>query len=282
MTKDISVLDSWLADRPYLKEVAGLQQTIDNLLGNVPSKQIPPFHWDSLSEDFKDGIPFLRKRNLDETVVAPAAELFALLARELPGYEIPEEMKRISSSLNDILGGEPGLAASLIREASAGSESKPLGDGSIPPGALRFLAWRSLERVLRPWVATLDGWLQEATWGKPYCPLCASKPTMTQLVNTDKGRQKFLSCGCCRSRWGYLRTSCPFCGNHDQDKLDIFEIPQEENFRIDLCRECNGYIKTYISEGDEDLFLADWSTLHLDVIARQQGFKRMANSLYEL
>ncbi len=59
-------------------------------------------------------------------------------------------------------------------------------------------------------------------------------------------------------------------------------LPQEENFRIDVCRECNGYIKTYLSEGDEDILLADWSTLHLDVIASQQGLQRRANSLYEL
>jgi FdhE protein len=59
-------------------------------------------------------------------------------------------------------------------------------------------------------------------------------------------------------------------------------MPREESFRIDHCNECNGYIKTYLAEGDEELFLADWSTLHLDVIARQQGFERKANSLYEL
>lgn len=36
-------------------------------------------------------------------------------------------------------------------------------------------------------------------------------------------------------------------------------------------------------EGDfETLFLADWTSLHLDVIASDRGLKRLAASLYEL
>jgi hypothetical protein len=34
-------------------------------------------------------------------------------------------------------------------------------------------------------------------------------------------------------------------------------------------------------EGDEALFLADWSSLHLDQIAQDRGLKRVAASLYE-
>jgi FdhE protein len=105
---------------------------------------------------------------------------------------------------------------------------------------------------------------------------------MAQLRRTGKGRERYLSCGCCGTRWNYQRTGCPFCGNPDQDKLEILELEEEKDFRIDVCHSCNGYLKTYTREGDEDLLLADWSTLHLDVLARQQGLQRRSNSLYEL
>jgi len=41
-------------------------------------------------------------------------------------------------------------------------------------------------------------------------------------------------------------------------------------------------VKTYTAEGDEELFLADWPTLHLDLLARGRGLRRLGTSLYEL
>ena len=282
MTTDLTAIEWWLATHPYLGEVARLHQAIENAMNTGESTPIPVLQWDSLSEDFKKGLPFFRNRELDETAVTRAAALLCNLAEKLSGGDTNEEMKRVTEYLHDQFQSNPEFAATLVKEAAAGGDLSLEPDCSIPPGAVRFLAWKALEKVLRPWVATLEGWMKEAKWCQPYCPLCGSQPAMAQLVKTQKGRERFLSCGCCRSKWGYLRTSCPSCGNHDQDKLEIFELPQEENFRLDVCRECSGYIKTYLSEGDEDLLLADWSTLHLDVIASQEGFLRKAHSLYEL
>ena len=282
MTTDLTAIEGWLAAHPYLGEVARLHQAIENAMNSDESNPLPVLQWDSLSEDFKKGLPFFRNRELDKTVVTRAAALLCNLAEKLSGGDTNEEMKRVTEYLHDQFQSNPEFAATLVKEAAAGVDLSLEPDCSIPQGAVRFLAWKALEKVLRPWVATLEGWMKEAKWCQPYCPLCGSQPAMAQLVKTQKGRERFLSCGCCRTKWGYLRTSCPSCGNHDQDKLEIFELPQEESFRLDVCRECSGYIKTYLSEGDEDLLLADWSTLHLDVIASQEGFHRRANSLYEL
>jgi FdhE protein len=282
MTTVIPALNSWIEAHPFLKDVARLQLAIEDVLNTDEAPSIPVLQWDSLVVDFEKGIPFFRNRELDEAVVTRAAGLLVCLAQTLSGEDTPEEMKRVTAYLHDQFRSQPEFASQLVKEAAADADTSLDPGSSIPAGAVRFLAWRALERVLRPWVATLAGWMKETVWGQPFCPLCGSQPAMAQLVKTDKGRERFLSCGCCRSKWKYLRTSCPHCGNHDQDKLEIFELKQEENFRIDVCRECNGFIKTYLSEGDEDLLLADWSTLHLDVIASQEGFQRRANSLYEL
>ena len=59
-------------------------------------------------------------------------------------------------------------------------------------------------------------------------------------------------------------------------------MESEECLRIDYCECCGGYIKTYNGSGSESMLLADWTSLHLDIIARDRGMKRLAASLYEL
>ncbi len=59
-------------------------------------------------------------------------------------------------------------------------------------------------------------------------------------------------------------------------------VDGQEGLRIDACGACGGYLKTYTGEGDEELFLADWPTLHLDLAAVQRGFRRMGASLYDV
>jgi FdhE protein len=59
-------------------------------------------------------------------------------------------------------------------------------------------------------------------------------------------------------------------------------IEGESSLRIDYCENCGGYLKTYNGEGSEGVFLADWTSIHLDLIARDRGWKRLAASMYAL
>ena len=59
-------------------------------------------------------------------------------------------------------------------------------------------------------------------------------------------------------------------------------VEGERGLRIDYCESCKGYLKTYDGEGSETVLLADWTSIHLDVIASDHGLKRLAASLYEL
>jgi len=105
---------------------------------------------------------------------------------------------------------------------------------------------------------------------------------MAQLAGFDQGRMRILRCGYCRSHWNYPRVACPFCENSDDRQLGHLVVEGEPVLRIDYCEACGGYLKTYQGGGNERLFLADWRSLHLDVIARDRGFKRLAGSLYQL
>jgi hypothetical protein len=57
-------------------------------------------------------------------------------------------------------------------------------------------------------------------------------------------------------------------------------VPSQE--QVTPCQSCGAYLKTYDGEGSETFFLADWTSLHLDVIACDRGLKRLAASLYVL
>jgi FdhE protein len=59
-------------------------------------------------------------------------------------------------------------------------------------------------------------------------------------------------------------------------------VEGEAGLRIDYCEACSGYVKTYDGEGSESVLLADWTSLHLDIIARDRGLMRCAGSLYQL
>jgi FdhE protein len=107
-------------------------------------------------------------------------------------------------------------------------------------------------------------------------------PAMAQLVGVDPGRRRLLSCGCCGTRWRYRRIGCPFCESANDHQLSALAIEGEKYLRIDYCQSCRAYLKTYDGEGSETFFLADWTSLHLDIIARDRGLKRLASSLYEL
>jgi FdhE protein len=91
-----------------------------------------------------------------------------------------------------------------------------------------------------------------------------------------------LFCGCCHSRWRYRRTGCPFCEKQDDHRLAAVAVEGEGGLRIDYCEDCRGYLKTYNGEGSEAVLMLDWTSLHLDVIARDRGLKRMAASLYSV
>jgi FdhE protein len=61
----------------------------------------------------------------------------------------------------------------------------------------------------------------------------------------------------------------------------VVAIEGEGGLRIDYCEACGGYLKTYAGEGKERVLLADWTSVHLDVMAGDRGLNRLATSLYE-
>ena len=221
----------------------------------------------------------------------PVAGLAAAVDRAAAGMDLVHAgVPDWQDYTTDFLGGVPLLSSDAVaidlQPCASIAEAllaRLLEDGTVEepsPGLMRYLEWTVTARYLGPLVHAFAEWRDEDKWLRRYCPTCGSGPAMAQLVGADPGRKRFLCCGCCGTRWQFKRTSCPFCDTRS-DRLESVIVEGESGLRIDHCGACGGYIKTYDGQGEEALLLADWSSLHLDLIAHDRGLKRMAASLYE-
>lgn len=255
--------DAWVAAHPYLRPVADLQTLVDAAVAEVGVPIAPLPDLEDYAEDFLAGVPLLRseKAAID---LAPAETALLSLIRKLASSPLP------------------GNLAQQCRDLEAELDPVPEEYSPTHSGLYRYLRSAVLARHLVHIVVAFDAWRNEERWLRNYCPTCGEAPAMAQLVGKDPGRLRKLSCGCCRTRWRYRRTGCPFCDLQDKDRLAVYSVADEGGLRIDYCEACSGYLKTYDGEGSESVLLADWTSLHLDFIARDRGLKRKAASLYDL
>ncbi len=182
----------------------------------------------------------------------------------------------------------------LLASAAAGVDLAPMEDAvahvttrvaggadAADPGFVRCVGWLTIAASLGPLLREFAAWRDEERWMHPLCPACGARPAMAQLAGVDPGRQRLLVCGCCATRWRYARTTCPFC-EAAPHRLASLGIDGEAGLRIDYCESCRAYLKTYNGQGGEDVLLADWTSLHLDLAAEGRGWRRAATSLYSL
>jgi FdhE protein len=269
-------LVSWLSKHPYLQPVADFHAQIAEKTNRLEMSCAPLPDWQNYSEQYKEGIPFLSSSQ----ATIDTAELersFVSLLRSLPSMSATDGLKRQIGQLCDQCREEP----DALRRAIAGLAGH--GDcGLANPGLFRQLGWTVLARYLAPLVEAFEVWRDEECWFREYCPVCGAGPCMAQLVGTEPGRRRFLVCGCCRTRWRFQRMGCPFCEDANNHRITALGLEGERQMRIDYCDSCLGYLKTYDGEGSESVLLRDWTSFHLDVLARDRGLRRMADSLYEL
>lgn len=271
--------DDWLRAHPYLQPVARLAAQIDAEVGaavaatGMPTATLP--RWNDYRSDFLAGVPLLQSSHA-AVDLEPAGRTIVALVEALAKAPLPVEvaarMGALAAELRNERDPAPAVVAWLRGEPDFTTES---------PGPLRYLGWSVLAKFLRPVVDAYARWRDEERWHRSTCPTCGSPPAMARLIGEEHGRTRFLVCGCCTTRWRYPRSSCPFC-ERDTHRLSVISLEGEAGLRIDACEACRGYVKTLNGPADEELLLADWTSLHLDVLAKERGLKRMAGSLFEM
>jgi len=255
--------------------MADVHSLIERAVAEVHLASVPIPSWDDYSDEFKAGVPLLQSSAVT-IALDPAAPAIASLIEKAARLPLPERLASESRTLAFDLRGDPDAPQRFLTSLLDQDSGAP-----APPAMLFYLGWTVLARYLRGVVAAFNSWRDEERWLRPYCPTCGAPPAMAQLIGKDPGRLRFLVCGCCRTRWRYRRTDCPFCET-DSHQHSILAIEGEGDLRIDYCEGCGGYLKTYNGEGSEAVFLADWTSIHLDIIARDRGLKRLAASIYTI
>jgi FdhE protein len=135
-----------------------------------------------------------------------------------------------------------------------------------------------IEESLRPELGVIaeqyGAAVEKSGWTEGYCPICGKEPKIGEIRESEDGR-RYLFCHQCGHKWHFRRIKCPFCGNEEQHSLAYFAVEGEESHRVDVCNKCRRYIKIVeLSKSSEEVNLdvEDIATLHLDMLAYEEGY----------
>lgn len=282
--KNIETLTTkWIEERPFLNEIGSFNLKVQQELNKFPKLNIEATpDWDMAKADLKAGIPILKGSAIKLPIFEYAGKLFCELTNIAKVETLPTKFQDQCQTLHEACEQDKQLGEQIVsaiineehQQISQIIEEKHLNNGLV-----WFFGWTAISHALQPYLPSLLKWLEDAPWGRGYCPTCGSLPTMAQLRRGKGGRRRLLSCSCCQTEWLYKRIGCPYCDNTDQHSLAIFETEDEPDFRLDVCNSCNSYLKTYLDRGNEEITLADWSTLHLDFLCKEKGYTKMGTPL---
>ncbi|WP_462410175.1 formate dehydrogenase accessory protein FdhE [Neobacillus sp. Marseille-QA0830] len=141
----------------------------------------------------------------------------------------------------------------------------------LEPWIPAFLA----ETALRPYLQlTAEKVQPEITHAVPGagCPVCGEP---VRLATLDQEGKKVVQCPRCLAHWNARRLECSHCGSTDHEKMHFLTVEGDHVSQIQVCDECNGYIKIidtkqYIEKPSAALL--DLNSIHLDYVAQEQGY----------
>jgi FdhE protein len=265
---------AWLAAHPWLAPLSRLHERVDEAVARAPMAA-PPVSAEAWDDERAAGVPLLQSA-AGRAIGDAAPGALAAVIEALASADVPGPIGAACRALRDA------FADPRARAGTAAWIFEGTGPGAPPPhlGFARLVGWSTLRRLVSATLARTAPLRSEESWGHTHCPTCGARPGLARLADDGGARTRVLACGCCGTRWPWRRIGCPFCGNESLDRLGVLEA--DGAVRLDVCEGCRGYVKTCVGDGDAELLLADWPTLHLDLAARSHGLERMGASLYEL
>ena len=281
--KRINVIEK---ERPSHKEilqfVKGIIREQHKIKPSIKVKRID-INEETAKNQMKEGFPLIDKKDI-KLDMNSAENLFKNICKALQRKEkIAPEIKKITQAIRK---GEIDLKE-LFGKLIAGDKAYIDSAGEkteLNRWLLLFLAESSIHPVLEAYAEKLKGYVDQEIWFRGYCPVCGSAPVLGEL-RKDAG-ERFLQCSSCSFQWRFKRLACPFCGNEDHKKLRHFHTEADgKAYRVDVCEECKKYIKTIdLRELNVEVvpLVEDMSTLHLDIIAEKEGYKRGVPGILEM
>ncbi len=104
------------------------------------------------------------------------------------------------------------------------------------------------------------------------CPACGEAPRVA-IIN-KKGKKE-ITCPRCHYAWEVKKISCAHCGSEEAGKIEILRVEKDDSSEIHVCHDCQGYTKVIDVRKliqIEAISMLDLKTIHLDIIAQENGF----------
>jgi FdhE protein len=261
--------------RPGYGEILDFYQKVkeaqDKVIGSL---KIDPIHlkkeWKELLA--KEGFSLLQKQDFPIDIETSVA-LFETLC-QIAKTANPHMAGQVRI-IKEVIDNKRIDLKKLLKEGVGEQKIEKIADESgLDKKVFSFLIRNCSKPSIKAGMEQLRGELDPETWLKGYCPMCGSLPSLS-LLKEEVGK-RYLFCSFCGYQWRIDRLFCPFCENKDQESLHYFYGEGEETHRIDFCDKCHQYIKTidYRNLQESDPVLEDLATLHLDILAKQKGYKR--------
>ncbi|MGH2499837.1 MAG: formate dehydrogenase accessory protein FdhE, partial [Candidatus Limnocylindria bacterium] len=252
-------------------------------LAQLGARQAPDVAVDldgpSAARAIRDGTPLLGAGGLSVDTGEVLEELHRLAANlaetaelDTPAQRTARSLARAPLELGPLL--QPLLSGDVrsLEHEAIRLQADPAAFTELCALAIQPALWEAAARLAT--LADVD------RWERGYCPICGAWPVLAELVGSE--RRRVLRCVRCGVAWSWLVLLCPYCGNDDHRTLGTLasaggSAAEAGGERVDVCERCHGYVKavsTFASHAAPRLIAEDVATLHLDVAARDAGYRR--------
>jgi FdhE protein len=273
MLKDtLKTIESYRTQNPHYEELLAILEEILILREEYRRKMpesIFPVDERLISSKMEGGLPLIDLSQGDYDLTQPQAYFLDLL--QIAEKRAPGETKELARKIRE---GEEDFKEMLL-SAFYGEQEEEEERGE--EDETFDLIDLFLEECLRPAfenvVAGYGDVVLKSKWSEGYCPVCGKEPKIGEIKEEEGAR--FLFCNQCGIEWPFLRIKCPFCGNEEQQTLAYFTVEDDERYRVDVCNECKRYIKIVDfreTKEEPNLDIEDITTLHLDILATEEGY----------
>ena len=173
--------------------------------------------------------------------------------------------------------------ASLV-SASLGRQQEAIRVKAFQVSVSPDLLWLVAELVAAPLANRLQDELRaglesngthglDRVWTQGFCPACGSWPALVEV----RDNRHCARCSFCGGAWARRPGQCLYCDTGGETLLEAAPDPSVPHRRVEMCRECGGYVK--VIEVDhptpfELIPVLDLTTTDLDLGAATHGYRR--------
>lgn len=278
LRKSLKTIEDYKSTHPHYTELLDIMADIlilrEEYLNNMKDS-IFTVEENLISQKMKGGLPLIDFSGNEFDLTRPREYFNALISigkKRMP--EVAQNIKDIVD--NPEFDWEKNIRASFDRkifEADA-KDSQADNDAEDQIDLIDLFMEESLRPELEAVARKYSEIIEKSEWTEGYCPVCGKEPKIGEIREEEDGK-RYLFCHQCGFKWYFNRIKCPFCGNDEQHSLAYFEVEGEERYRVDVCNKCRRYIKTIElpkSSEEPNMDVEDIATLHLDMIAFDEGY----------